>query len=78
MSRFFFNVQHGADASYVDPIGEDFPDRASAWRTATTYVGEAIRDLNGDLEFDVEWRLDVNDEDGQLLYRVSITARRLP
>jgi len=77
MPRFFFDVHHGSRERYLDRIGEDLPDCASAWRMATTYVGETIRDLNGELKLGDEWWLDVNDEWGRPLYRISVTARRL-
>jgi hypothetical protein len=75
MPRFFFDVHHKSK-QYVDHIGEDLPDRTFAWGMATTSAGEAIRDLGGRLRPNDEWRLDVNDENGRLLYRISVTARR--
>ena len=47
---------------YIDQVGENLADCASAWRMATTYAGEAIRDLDGRLNLGDDWRLDVNDE----------------
>ncbi len=77
MPRFFFHVHHGSDQGYIDRIGENLPDGGSAFRMATRYAGESIRDLDGELKPDAEWRLDVSDTRGRLLYCISVTVRCL-
>ena len=75
MPRFFFDVHHGSETRYLDRIGEELPDRVSAWRMASTYAGESIRDLDGGLKLGDEWCLDVNDDQGRTLCRIRVTAR---
>ncbi len=75
MPRFFFHVHHGSHQSYIDHIGVALPDSASVWRMASTCAGESIRDLDGNLKPDVEWCLDVRDEDGRPVCRISLPAR---
>jgi hypothetical protein len=77
MSRFFFHICEGSKELYIDHVGEELPDCASAWRIASEYAGESIRDLDGGLKLNVEWRLDVNDDQNRPLYRISVVARRM-
>ena len=69
---FFFHVRNGS--AYTDTLGEDFPDRAAAWRQGTQYAGEVLRDLDGSFELDSEWHLDVRNEAGQLVYRIKVIS----
>jgi uncharacterized protein DUF6894 len=50
MSRFFFHICEGSKESYIDHLGEELPDCASAWRIPSEYAGESIRDLDGGLK----------------------------
>jgi uncharacterized protein DUF6894 len=74
VTRYFFHVYDGA-FGHIDTVGEEFPDRHAAWSEATRYAGEVIRDIDGRLQPDVEWRLDVTDEKGWALYRIVVSAK---
>ena len=77
MPRYFFNVYSGSE-SFIDEDGEEFPDNHAAWREATSTAGLSIKDLNGRLLPDSQWRLDVMDEFQNQLYCIIVISRRSP
>lgn len=74
MTRYFFHV-HDGPHEHIDKMGEELPDRRAAWNEATRYTGEAIRDIDGKLQPDVDWSLDVTDYEGQPVYRIVVSAK---
>jgi hypothetical protein len=74
MTRYFFHVHDGPFA-HTDMVGEEFADGHAAWSEATRYAGEIIRDVDGRLQPDTEWRLDVTDQQGQPLYRIVVSTK---
>lgn len=75
MPRYFFNV-HNADPN-IDDMGEDLPDDEMAWRTATVFTAELLKDIDGKFRPGEEWSLEVTDEEGKPLYFISIGSRKM-
>ena len=71
MSRFFFNVIDGVSAP--DDEGIDLPDLHAARAEGVRGAGEMLRELAGDLS-EGEWRVDVADETGAVVFRRRVTA----
>jgi len=72
MPRYFFNICYGS--SNADVIGEELPDRQTAWHEATIVAGELFRDLDGQFQPGSEWRLEVTDEARKVLYIIRVQA----
>ena len=77
MPRFFFQI---ADGRHVRPANEgiDLPDEDAAWREAITACGELIRGLDRDWKGGIEWRMNVTDETGAILFRLRFSAESGP
>lgn len=74
MTRYFFNLCDGNRTRDKDEVGQELPDRKAAWEVATRYAGDSLRDLDGDLQPDLDWRLEVQTEDGTRIFQISIRA----
>lgn len=74
MARYFFHVRYGEE-SYLDEIGEDLPDNLAAWNEATASAGHSIRDLDGRLKPGTDWRMEVVDERGFVIYTIEVKAQ---
>jgi hypothetical protein len=74
MARYFFNTFTGGDLNHRDEIGEDLPDLEAAWETATRYAADSLRDLDGKLRADTNWRLEVVREDTARVFQITIHA----
>ena len=73
MPLYFFSVSRGGNSTSPG-AGLEFPDDEAAWVEATTACGEMIRDLDGDMKAGQEWRMDVADETGDIVYRLRFSA----
>lgn len=73
MARYFFRVFQG-QTSTSPGTGLEFADDEAAWVEATTACGEIIRDLDGDQKAGPEWRMEVTNETGDLVYRLRFSA----
>jgi len=71
MGRYFFDLQHEADA-----CGVELCDRRAAGRYALRYASDLIRDLDVDAHRQGYWRMDVREEDGAALF--SVVLEMLP
>jgi hypothetical protein len=73
MPRYFFHVHDGVDRP--DPVGTELPDIKAARSEAIRTAGELLRDLDGNLEPNTVWEMNVVDETGRRLlkYRFSAT-----
>lgn len=75
MPRYFFHVQH--DRLQVDRVGEELPDKNSAWREATATAGRILQGLDGELLLrNRPWRMEVTDEFATPLFELWIGAKR--
>jgi len=74
MPRYYFNVHH--EQLGTDKVGEELPDRHAAWKEATVMAGDILRDLDGRFKPGQEWKLEVVDERGSLIYVILIHAEQ--
>jgi len=72
MPKYFFNVYH--DRADLDFEGEELPDKHAAWHEATVMAGQTLQRLDGKLQPDKEWRMEVTDEFANPLYVLHIHA----
>ena len=54
--------------------GITFPSRQELWHEASTSAGEIIREMDGNMHPGLDWRMDVSDSAGDLIYRFSFKA----
>jgi hypothetical protein len=77
--RYFFHVRDGV--SEPDSTGTEFPSFQKAHGEAVSFCGAMLRDMNGELPVDSEWRMDVADETGatvlSLQFIQTAPARRI-
>ncbi|HXP66005.1 MAG TPA: hypothetical protein VN815_11060 [Steroidobacteraceae bacterium] len=74
MPRYFFHVHH--DRAQLDTEGEELPDKHAAWREATITAGQILQGIDGKLNPDREWRMEVEDEFRNLLFVLHINAEK--
>lgn len=75
MPRYFFNVHKVAPST--DDHGEVLPDDEAAWREATLYAGELLKDIDGKFRPGQEWSLEVTDEARASVYVIQIRAKTM-
>lgn len=77
MPRYFFNVHDGT--SILDEEGTELPDIYTAQAQAIRTSGEILRDLGARLWDGAEWRVEVANERGEVLFVLRFSAEeRLP
>lgn len=59
----------------IDDLGEELQDHNAAWQTAVRYAADSLRDLDGQLRPNAEWRLDVLSDRKALLFQIVVVAR---
>lgn len=74
MARYFFNTFRGGQAEHQDDLGEELPSREAAWKSATRFAADLLRDVDGKLRTDVEWRLEIVKEDRSRAFQIIIHA----
>ena len=74
MPRYFFHVYQ--ERSEVDHEGEELPDKHAAWYEATIMAGQTLQSLDGKLQPDKEWRMEVTDEFANPVYVLHINAEK--
>ncbi|OKO72751.1 hypothetical protein [Bradyrhizobium sp. NAS96.2] len=74
MPRYFFHIHHGV--RNADENGEDLPDNDAAWKEATITAGRLLQDLDGTLKPDLEWRMEVTDEAGNIIWVLRLLAEK--
>jgi hypothetical protein len=74
MPRYFFHVYH--DQTLIDDEGEELPDKHAAWREATVMAGQTLQGLDGKLQPDRDWRMEVTDEFNEPLFILHIHAEK--
>lgn len=72
MPRYFFNVIDGT--SIIDKDGTVLPSIYVAQAEAIRFAGEVLRDMGGRFWNGTEWRLEVSDEGGQVLFVLHFSA----
>lgn len=75
MPRYFFNV-HSAKPS-IDDVGEELTDDEAAWREATIFAGEILKEVDGRFRPGQEWSLEVANRDRRPIYVISIGSTKI-
>jgi hypothetical protein len=76
MPRYFFHVIDGYTARDTD--GTELPDIYAAQEQALYMSGEILRDMGGKFWNGTEWKLEVTDEHGQMLFALRFSAEEQP
>ncbi len=76
MPRFHFNIL--GDPDDLDLDGTDFPSVVAAKREARLYAGRILSDSALASSPDDEWRIEVTDSTGLVLFRLDITMMDAP
>lgn len=71
MPIYHFNVQDGV--SLPDEEGHELPDLETAKGEAVALAGALIGELKTEFWKSLEWRMCVTDDDGRLLFTLSLT-----
>jgi hypothetical protein len=69
--RFHFKTAHGTE-SHDDPEGMELKDLRAAWKEATRATGEILKLIDGSLEPEREWRMDVTNDAGEALFSLRL------
>jgi hypothetical protein len=72
MPRYFFHVIDGY--STCDEEGTELPDIYAAQHMAIRASGEILRDMGATFWNGTEWKLEVADEHGQILFVLRFSA----
>ena len=76
MPRYFFNVYDGL--SVLDQDGTVLPDIYSAQGQAIRTSGEILRDMGESFWDGTEWRMEVANERGEILFVLKFSAEERP
>jgi len=71
MARFHFRTRYGAEIR-EDTEGMELKDLKAAWHEATCAAGEILKDLDGSLDPEREWRMDVTNDQRQPLFSLRL------
>ena len=76
MPRYFFNVHDGH--SCLDTEGTELADLDTARREALRFAGQVIEDQNQHNTLGKDWRLEIADETGLVLYQLLFQVTETP
>ena len=74
MPRYLFKA-FATRSPPPDVQGEDLPDDEAAWREATLYAGQLLKEGGGRLRPGQEWALEVADEAGKAIFNIHISTK---
>ena len=72
MPRFFFNIYDSEVRP--DPEGVELADGDAAWAEAVRSCGEMLKDIDGEFPADDEWRMEVADDSGKVIFLLTFRA----
>lgn len=73
MPLYRFSTTHG-DTSFDKADAIDLKDDGAAWEEATIAGGEILKGLDGSLNPDREWRMDVVDGSGAKVFSLRVIS----
>ena len=76
MPRFHFNVLDGV--CDIDRVGTELADVNAAWREVRLLASEMLKSENEWKKLGDEWRVEVTDHAGMILFRIDLAATRSP
>jgi hypothetical protein len=72
MPRYFFHFHDGTDQP--DRDGVELPNAKAARSEAVVFMGERLKDLDGDFWAESEWRIRVADESGRTICAIRVAG----
>lgn len=72
MPRYFFNIIDGH--SSIDDIGTELVDIYSAHEESIRLAGGILREMGGKFWNGTQWRVEVTDENGTILFKLHFSA----
>jgi hypothetical protein len=75
MANYTFRVRQGG--SYKRSVASDWPNDGAARREAEGMFADMARDVAGNLEKHPEWQMEVADESGKPIFRLSLLAESM-
>jgi hypothetical protein len=76
MARYYFNIRH--EELREDEEGSVHGTQHEAWIEATETCGQMMRDLDGALAIGPEWRMEVTNEQREIVFVLKVIAERGP
>lgn len=76
MPRYFFHVTDGYSAPDLD--GTELPDIYTAQALAIRMTGELLRDMGAKFWNGTQWKLEVAEERGRILFTLHFSAEEGP
>ena len=76
MPRYYFQVHYNDEPPSTDAEGIELADDDAAFAEATGSCGQMIRDLDGALQANTDWRMEVTNAHGITLFRLLFRAER--
>jgi hypothetical protein len=75
MANYTFRIQQGGRSKRS--VASDWPNDGAARRKAEGMFADMARDVAGDLEKHPEWQMEVADESGKPIFRLSPLAESM-
>ena len=76
MPRYHFNVYDGV--TLLDKKGVELPDSNFARREAIRYAGSLLEEGGKQDDLGLEWRMEVTDDQGLILFRLDFFVTHSP
>ena len=54
-----------------------FPSKEAAWHEASTSSGEILREMDGNMHIGMDWRMEVSNAAGELIYRLTFKTEAI-
>jgi hypothetical protein len=75
MANYTFRIRQGGRSKRS--VASDLPNDGAARREAEGMFADMARDVAGDLEKHPEWQMEVADESGMPIFRLSLLAESM-
>lgn len=76
MSLYFFRIRNGRYSGASDQ-GTELADRDAAWKELTNVCADIVGGISRKLKPDSEWEMELLDEAGDPVFRISLVAETL-
>ena len=73
---YFFRVFTN-DVERYQTEGIAFPSKEEAWHEASTSTGEILREMDGHMHIGLNWRMEVSNTAGDLIYRLTFKTEEI-
>lgn len=74
MPRYYFHVHCEGTEPSVDAEGIEMADERAAWEEAISTCGQMIHDVDGAMRAGKVWQMEVTDDAGDRVFRMSFRA----